>query len=1324
MTILELALAAYGVYDTVGTAASIISGVDFTLRLSSKSTAEDIFKKSFVETVRQSAADLAELTETSDPKTVSVDNRTLDSVIASLQDINISTLALLEEDTKFAQITKLFQKCVILPGHQLTTEELEQQIRPVVEKTIADFYRRLPFKQEAFSQIMLEIQQAQLKNQERIISHTQSIKDDTEVIKNDNEVKKITRAALDEIREVKAQPNVNISDDIAAAVETEHKKEIDDARKLLKKGSPRSAHSRLKDLKDRSWDNASANLKFKILTNMAAAQYALNKKLKAAKLLLRAFQYNPENENALSNRALAYLLRGETDKAADDARKTLEKNPENINAYVVLVEISTGKETLEEAIAKVPKYLRETPEIACAISDIAKQRKNFEEAKKWRETMVAYGQEDAPNFKADLATILIDEVLDDSVAVFTKQLNETQKEQLKRAIELLTEAWNCVSNTELRTVRTDWIFARSIAHLHLGNTKETIDDLNIALAIEPSDPILIKNHALLTFDPEKPESTIESLEKIQSSPEVPEAPILLANSLRVCERFEEATKTLNDFVVTNPPLKLKTDAERLLVNIYIAEKRFEEAQNISTSMRESSPISISNLVDAARISSAIDKHDEARSLLKEAHKYAQDSEPSLDIVELADELYKHEQFKAAATLYAKLADTSQDSELTQWLVKSYYEAGEIGKALEICRELRAKYGVLKDISMIEYWIYEDIGDLNQALEVCEAYLKKFPNDADMQIHLGYVHYRLNNDEAFKRLLEKPIDLDELSLQSCFNLANLYRVGSKPEKALHIMYAVRRKHYDNEDVHRNYIGLFYQVEKQIKELLNPSQVEPDTAVCLDISGQTNWYIIEKRKDADINRKERDVNDDLAQQLLGESVNNKISLRQTPFGPEIGKITAIKSKYVFALQESFRAFSEKFPKDAGLWSLNLKDSPDGSDDPTDIKDLQPIFDFADKRHEASLRIEEVYKENPLPIGTFTNLTSGTVLDTWGLLISKSDLGIRCCTGNSEEKNQALTLLGNPQPKLAVDIISLLTLHCLEAADIIIEAFGKLAIAQSTIDELRQTINEREGMWSEREGMILEKSEGRYVKQMIKPEDVKRGIEYLKGIIKWMSENCKILPCTAALQMNQLRKRKFDEMFQPCFMDTLLIASEPGYLLLSDDERLRSYAKANLNKDAGTDFQINGVWTQVVLEHCVKTNLLEKSDYDKMTIKLICSHYYYTEFNSEVLIEAAKQSDWKPTEPYNSLVQALGYQEANFLSTLDEIVEFLFKLWSESIQFTQREHLTLSLLDGLTSGQRTRVILKQLASQVYNKYTLHPFAKPEILSLIQAYAQTHLS
>jgi len=55
----------------------------------------------------------------------------------------------------------------------------------------------------------------------------------------------------------------------------------------------------------------------------------------------------------------------------------------------------------------------------------------------------------------------------------------------------------------------------------------------------------------------------------------------------------------------------------------------------------------------------------------------------------------------------------------------------------------------------------------------------------------------------------------------------------------------------------------------------------------------------------------------------------------------------------------------------------------------------------------------------------------------------------------------------------------------------------------------------------------------------------------------------------------------MIGPLFVDTLLIASEPGNLLYSDDERLRSFAK--------TEFKVDGVWTQTVLMHCLNINLI---------------------------------------------------------------------------------------------------------------------------------------
>jgi hypothetical protein len=231
-------------------------------------------------------------------------------------------------------------------------------------------------------------------------------------------------------------------------------------------------------------------------------------------------------------------------------------------------------------------------------------------------------------------------------------------------------------------------------------------------------------------------------------------------------------------------------------------------------------------------------------------------------------------------------------------------------------------------------------------------------------------------------------------------------------------------------------------------------------------------------------------------------------------------------------------------------------------------------------------------------------------------------------------------------------------------------------------------------------------------------------LKTIIKWIDENCEVDPCIVALEMNQLRKQKFDNLFQPLFVDTILIASQPGYLLLSDDEVLRSYAKTNFSIDAGISYHVDGVWTQVVLQHCFNRNLLDKVEYDKMTIKLVCSHYYHTTFDTDVLIEAARQAEWKPAEPYNTLVKTLGDQSGNLLSALNVAVDFLFELWIQPILVDQRKSLTFRLLDELTSGRETRAVLIQLANRINNRSTLRHSAKQDILSAINTYAQTHLS
>ena len=302
------------------------------------------------------------------------------------------------------------------------------------------------------------------------------------------------------------------------------------------------------------------------------------------------------------------------------------------------------------------------------------------------------------------------------------------------------------------------------------------------------------------------------------------------------------------------------------------------------------------------------------------------------------------------------------------------------------------------------------------------------------------------------------------------------------------------------------------------MLKPTQVEEDTAVKINISDEEYWYIIEERVDADIKRDERDVNDPFAQQLTGKNINDEVSLGKKMSGTKTGKIVDIKSKFSYAYQESFRIYEHLFPLDQGMDNIKIDDS----EEIDDKERFQQMFEMIDQRQDRINTIEKLYKEDNITIGCFTGLVGSNSLDTWGSLMGNPELGIRCSIGGIEERSNVLNLFNHSNPKLVVDIISLITLHSLDAADIVVSTFGKLSIAQSTIDELQRIISEREGMWSKREGMIVGKEGNRYVKQIINPEEMKQGIEYLKDIIRWIRNNCEVGQATAGSEMNQLRRR----------------------------------------------------------------------------------------------------------------------------------------------------------------------------------------------------------
>lgn len=1147
---------------------------------------------------------------------------------------------------------------------------------------------------------------------------TKASKEDTDAIKE------TTQAILERTSELNSgvsslsekidTATISHHADLTIAVLTpEYQAELDHSRDLLNNYRPKEALEFLEKLNDRVWSTAPSIVKYRLLTNIGSAKLSLNQEREAAQLFIEALQYNPEEEKSLSNAALGYLLLGQLEEARAFANRVIEKNPANSRAYSLIIQTFPETNPLEDIISKIPEPYRTDPEVAYVLGHLARKRGNLYESKRWFEIAVENDIKGLAELRGALGEILIDRVVKEKLSIYGQQLDDSQKDQINKAIELLTYAWSKIESKDLRNLRITWIVNRGLAKRLIGDIVGAIRDIETALDIDPSNPMFIEQRAILAHESNDNEKAITILKAILTSEETPKAPLLLALVLREEDKIEEAIGIITELLKNNPETSLKEDANILLLQLCIAKKDLESARNISDSMRVSNPTDILTLVYTARLSKASGKKDEAISLLMEARKYITDASSAREIIEIADEFYSLKHFEDAAAIYEKIVNKNLNTPLNNRLITSYHRAGEIGKALQICQVLHEKYGPLKYVSEVESAIYEDIGNLPEAKRICEEYLSLFPEDFEMKLRLAVVNYRSNNFEEVDKFLGSSIDLESFSFEAGLQIVSLYKARNFDQKSLDTMYEIRRKYFNTGDAHLKYIGSFFQIEKESNKWIDSTKADIGTAICIeDNSGKQECFVLDDREDADINRREINLKHPLAQKLLGKSTGEEIILKENHLSKNTCRIIEIKSKYVYALHESISLFKKLFPDTTGLWEIKIGMPKEEGNLP---EGFQTVLDELSRQHEIHIKVEQLYKDGTLTIGAFANLIGKNLIDVFGGMIGKPDLGIKCCIGTIDERNYAISLLNNhKKPKLIIDIISLQTLHGINAGDAIIRAFGKLGIAASTVDFIQQTINERKGM-PDRGFMTIGKEGDKFVKQEVSPEDVRRSIEYLENILHWIESNCDILPCKAALDINRARRYELEEMLGPSFIDTVLIATEPEYLLYSDDVRLRSFAKA--------EFNVDGVWTQPILIHCLDFNGLEKSKYNEMIVRLISSNYYYLSIDADVLIEAARRSNWIPSAPFTTVLKVMKANSSDEVSSLNVGTNFLYELWRQPILPQRRDYLILSLLDAITDGRNRRLVLDRLVSNVNRLFILLPLAARQIISLINTWKQMHI-
>lgn len=1070
--------------------------------------------------------------------------------------------------------------------------------------------------------------------------------------------------------------------------------QIDYGKKLLEDNKPDSALEYLDDLRRKLWNKPTTSHidKYRILANIGGAYFLINKHETAAKYFIEAFQYNKEDEKAISKIAFAYYLLGQKELALNYANESLKLNPINIEANGIKLEIENNNESAETLFNNINEILKNEAQINATIGMIAFNQNDFQNAVKFFKRAINFEKNDS-GYKAVLGNLYLQEIINPGIQLKNALIIE---EYSKAALTLLNSAIDKIENTELYKYRFDWILHRGTAYNFLQKYDEALKDFKEVLKYKPNDAVVINNLTLLYIEMHQLENAIDLLVKSKNVPNFEHRSILLAELYRLNKNFTKAIEELEKFLKEEKNPKLKFEAKKLLATNLREVGDISASNNIIAELQKEKPDDIITLINFIENLHNAGKDEDAIRHLKNISYTENNNLPELSL--LANTLYNYKLFERAIELFEKLSlseTENLDNPINRKLLDCYLKTKEYSKALNLCKGLR-KFSIKdKNLLDIEAYIYEKQGDLNKAQQIYEDFIK-VNYTLEVEIQLAYLYLRANNIVKLKAFLETDKEYKDLDVDFSIQLAQLYLFGENYVKFLEIIYEARRKFFNEAKIHEAYV--YFLLDNKISRLLLKNDIiERNSFVEISKNQERKFFIIEERKDCDLSKNEISLVSSTAKKMLGKKVGDMVNLSSNTISKDEWTVSKVVNKYHFAFQESMDKYNDIFE---GKAFQKVVFEP--NEDPT------KIFEFmtkdSDERNKTLEDIFTLYKKSILPIGLMSELLGYNVFVLLGHLMLDNNLGVICALGSEYETLEGLKSIEEKE-KIVIDIISIITLNVIKYKN---NYKNKFLISQSTLDELNNIIYKEKPIGKQGYFTVAKDGE-KFIRYETTSEQVEKKLKFLDDTKIWIEENCEVVTIKPEYldKMAKYEDEKNAKLGRS-FLDSLIIAMQENAVIFTDDLALRKLAKG--------EFKVDGIWTQCFLMYLKNIGKIDIETYGSFVINLIMNNYTYTRFDANIILQAVRQSSWLASYEFRKIIEIIFSEPTDQRQVIFIIVEFIYQLWSQvTVSNEKRESLILAILENLSLKTNSILLLNQLNFILEIKFKLIPVSLFQIKSIV---------
>lgn len=1035
--------------------------------------------------------------------------------------------------------------------------------------------------------------------------------------------------------------------------------QIDEYRDLLRCGQPKTALKLLARMKDRVGENASPRVRFRIVTNMGAAQYQLQNTEEAASLFFEAFDIDPTDKIGMSNRALAYLLVGRRAEARDAACHALGHFPEEPSVIVSAINTRDSIDELEALISSLKPDTLEVPMVSIAISEYFRVADDNASARRWAARSFDADIERRPEVRLLYAVSELSELFPSVDIAAGGPITEVQRTKLSSAISILQDLWQQVKEYE------NTHFSTAVA-VNLANAYRFVDDLPSAksvvaeaLSLNPKDRALREVRAWLKFY----ENDLDgALEDVAATEWKSDTALMRAFVLQKLGRSKEAIAAVAEIVERAPEPLFRKAGQMLKADILLDCGKVEEAEAVIEAVLADEPNDIAALVAKAKLKKRRDKPEAAVLDLERAIDRVGPNTRLVDRYLLAQALCLLGQPLRSLPLLEGNIDLQRDNEPLRLYLAAAFDADQRATIKSVLSQLpvslrNAPYYLR---AAIEY--HRRTGELHEALLGAEEYLQRIPGDWDCRLQWLAMCHRAGQASKIELFIDSNPSLEAANAEQQVRFAAFAFHYARYERALAIAYDNLRHHLNDPEAHMGFISLMLEQRAGAPSFAKPERIGLDTAFTVKAeSGLEVTYIISDVSDPIPTLGELRPDHPLARRAIGLGIGEQLEVFEGRIPPDIRHITALQHKYVQILQRGMQDFENTFPDHDGLQKVEVEDSEVG---------LAPVLEHVKRRAEWIGNLISQYEKHGLPIGTIAAITGGTQISTY-LGIVEGAAAVRVCIGTAAERESAVALAkAHARAGCLLDALTLYIVRRLEIYDVIERTLGKIHITQSTKEvfslHLHQA-NERLG----HNYMNVFYKDGQYYREEKSDEDIKRAINCYQSDVEWIERHCQFL--AAAGQLSDRAGRDMLERLDNASSDVILAAKNSELMFLSEDMGLRSLVDGL----AG----IRGIWLQAALLVASQEGVIRQYDYAKAISSLVANRHVFTTLRGADLVEVADRDEWSVGSNIRSLLRALGDKSAEPRTSSLVVANFLAALWCQNIALYKRRDLTFASLSEFT-------------------------------------------